>query len=105
MGDAQDDQWDGMYQKDIFGRILKEKNVPIINAEYDNTQKYIPRSERSEWSAIGMLGKLIVIDDGSCKINELCTVGENGVATNSIDKKGYYVMDRLDRNHIQILFR
>lgn len=105
VGDAQDDQWDGMYQKDIFGRILKEKNVPIINAEYDNTQKYIPRSERSEWSAIGMLGKLIVIDDGSCKINELCTVGENGVATNSIDKKGYYVMDRLDRNHIQILFR
>lgn len=105
VGDAQEDQWGDMYKKDIFGRILKEQNIPIINTEYDNTKKYIPRSERPEWAAIGMLGKLVVIDDGSCKVNELCTVGENGVATNSNEEKGYYVMARLDENHIQILFR
>lgn len=105
VGDAQEDQWGDMYKKDIFGRIIKEQNIPIINAEYDNTKKYIPRSKRTEWAAIGMLGKLVVIDDGSCKVNELCIIGENGVATNSIDKKGYYVMDRLDKNHIQIVFR
>jgi len=105
VGDAQEDQWGDMYKKDIFGRIIKEQNIPIINAEYDNTKKYIPRSKRTEWAAIGMLGKLVVIDDGSCKVNELCTIGENGVATNSNEGKGYYVMARLDENHIQIVFR
>lgn len=105
VGNAQEDQWGDMYKKDIFGRIIKEQNIPIINTEYDNTKKYIPRSERTEWAAIGMLGKLVVIDDGSCKVNELCTIGENGVATKSNEKKGYYVMARLDENHIQIVFR
>lgn len=105
VGDAQEDQWGDMYKKDIFGRIIKEQNIPIINTEYDNTKKYIPRSERTEWAAIGMLGKLVVIDDGSCKVNELCTIGENGFATNSNEGKGYYVMARLDENHIQIVFR
>lgn len=29
-----------------------------LNPEYDPTQEYVPRQERKEWSAIGLLGKL-----------------------------------------------
>ncbi len=79
--------------------------VPKLNPDYDPTRVYIPRSQRPEWVAIGMLGKLVVMDDGSCKVKGWCKAGKNGIATIAKEKQGYYVMDRLDKNHIKILFR
>ena len=77
--------------------------VPKLNPDYDNTQQYIPRSKRPEWAAIGLLGKLVVIDDGSCVINGYCKVGEGGIAVMSEQKTRFRVMARLDDNHIKIL--
>ena len=116
------DNWHGMYEKDIFGRVLTEvvhvdeytddngniipehdeKRV-ILNQEWNPELKYINREDRQEWDAIGMLGKIIVVDDGTCQINGYCKVSNNGIATKS--ENGYRVIQRLDDNHIKIIFR
>ena len=118
------DVWKNRYLKDIFGRPLTKtihieeyideetkKIIPahdivenIINPDWDNNQKYISREDRFEWSAIGLLGKLIVVDDGTCEVNGYCKVSDNGIGTKS-DNYGYRVMSRLDDTHIKILFR
>ena len=119
------DNWHGMYETDIFGRYIIDtvhveehideetgETIPdhyeerlVLNPEWNHEQKYEAREDRSEWSAIGMLGKLIVIDDGTCEVNGYCKVADNGIATKSDDKSGYRVMARLDDTHIKILFR
>lgn len=133
VGDVYDDQWKDMYLTDVFGReILEEIDVPTetietpdpdnpqntitkvikeahreiapkLNPNYNSNEKYIPRSERPEWSAVGMLGKLVAVDDGTCKINGWCKVGEGGIATKSRARTNYRVMARLDDTHIKIL--
>ncbi len=132
-GDVYDDQWKGMYLYDIYGRPLWEDvevpdetiEVPDpeqpdrtvtrviipahtehrqkLNPDFDNTQAYVPRSERPEWAAVGMLGKLVMRDDGTCRADGWCTVGENGTATYSGTRTKYRVMARLDESHIRVL--
>ena len=76
---------------------------PIINPDYDPDEKYIPREERPEWGIVGMMGQLIVIDDGTCVVNGNCTVGDGGIATAS--ESGWRVIARLDETHVKVLFR
>ena len=132
-GETHEDQWRGMYQTDIYGRpILEEVTIPDefimlpdpqnpektiktlireahteirqkLNENYDSTQQYIPRSKRPEWSAVGLLGKLVVIDDGMCEVNGWCTAGEGGIAVKSEQKTRFKVMARLDQNHIRVM--
>ena len=86
--------------------VIEQAHTEIrqkLNPEYDNTQEYIPRSERPEWDAVGVLGKLVAIDDGSCEENGWCKVGEGGIATISEQKTRFRVMKRLDQNHIKLL--
>ncbi len=116
------DVWHNKYQRDIFGALLTETvEVPeqvndlgdmipahtevhyIENPEYNPELQYVPRTERPEWAAVGMLGKLVVVDDGTCQINGFCRAGQNGVATASED--GYRVIARVDNNHVKIIFR
>ena len=77
--------------------------IPKLNPAYDPTQEYISRDERKEWSAVGMMGKLIVLDDGSCKPNGYCTVGSGGIATAS--ESGYRVLERLDIDTVRIVLK
>lgn len=123
VGDVHDDQWKGMYQYDIFGRPLYE-NVEVpemtdrkrnaireahtehrqrINPNYDTTQIYLPRSQRPEWDAVGMLGKLVAVDDGTCIVDGWCKAGADGVATYSNSRTKYRVMARIDETHIKVL--
>lgn len=106
-GNAQDDQWQGMYEKDEWGRIIYEnvdgEKKPKINSKYDNDKTYIPRSERKEWSIVGMLGVLLVRDDGSCVINGYCKPNINGIATKS--DIGYRVIGRVSENIVKIIFK
>ena len=53
--------------------------------------------------AVGMLGKLVAVDDGSCRVNGWAAVGEGGAATNSEERTKYRVMARLDERHVRIL--
>ncbi len=123
IGDSHDDQWNGMYVSDIFGspvfedvevpdRIDEESNVIIpahsehrlkLNPDYDNSRTYIPRSKRPEWAAVGMMGKLVVTDDGSCTVNGWCKPADGGVGTKSDIRTNFRVMKRLDANHVRVL--
>ncbi|GAA3324898.1 hypothetical protein GCM10020331_054600 [Ectobacillus funiculus] len=54
--------------------------------------------KRPEWVAVGMLGKLLIRDDGTCKVNSYCQPNDDGIATAS--DKGYRVMERTGPNQI-----
>lgn len=133
VGGVYDDQWKDMYVRDIFGTpVCEEVNVPEesikvpsgknpkkmvkkviypahkeirmkLNPDYDSTQPYIARTERKEWSAVGMIGQLVAVDDGLCEIDGYCKPGDNGIAMWSHEKTKYRVMERLDENHIKVL--
>jgi len=133
VGDVHDDQWQGMYLYDIFGRPLWEdvevldetmelpdpedptKTVTQVvipahverrqklNPDYDSSQPYRPRTQRPEWDAVGMLGKLVAVDDGSCQVNGWCAPGVGGIATRSQERTRYRVMARLDERHVRVL--
>lgn len=133
VGDVHDDQWQGMYLYDVFGRPLWEDvEVPDVTVEepdpenpestvtrviipahiehrqklnpaYDGSQPYLPRTQRPEWDAVGMLGKLVAVDDGTCQAGGWCTVGEGGAATHSAERTRYRVMARLDECHVRVL--
>lgn len=105
IGDAQSDDWQGKYETDVYGaRILVDGTYKLsegFDEEKDNN--YTPRAERAEWAAVGLVGKLVVRDDGSCKVNGFCYPKKNGIATESAE--GYRVMKRIDKNHIRILVK
>ena len=133
IGDVHDDQWAGMYLYDIFGRPLwedvevpavtmempgpkdPERTVPQVvipahterrqklNPDYDSEMTYLPRTQRPEWDAVGLLGKLVAVDDGSCQVNSWCTAGEGGVAVHSEARTRFRVMARLDENHVRLM--
>ena len=123
IGNSYDDQWIGREIRDEWGRIIyeeveieeerdEESNIlqearkemqPKLNKDYDNTQLYIGRSQRKEWDAVGMLGQLLVRDDGTCQVNSYCKCGKEGVATAS--EAGYRVLARVSDNIIKVLFR
>lgn len=77
--------------------------IPKINPEYHAEEEYIPRSERKEWDTIGMMGQLLVRDDGSCISGGFCLPADGGIATAS--ENGYYVMARVTANIVKVLLR
>lgn len=122
VGNTFEDTWSGIYLHDVYGRPIKEeieeervtgvdeegneiketvkRIVQKINPDYDPNQTYIPRSQRPEWDIIGLLGQLIVIDDGTCQVGERCRCNDQGIATVG-DK--YDVIKRLDDTHVVLL--
>ena len=71
--------------------------------EYDPERTYVQRSERKEWSAVGMLGVLSVMDDGSCKINGFFKLDDGGIASDS--DTGYRVVKRVTDNIVEVIFK
>ena len=88
-------EWHGKYLKDDFGRIIYEeiegKRVPKINPNYDDSLEYIPRDRRKEWGNVGILGQILVRQDGTLKAGDYAGC-LNGFATKSTDNKGYRVL-------------
>lgn len=125
IGDSYERQWMGMYVTDIYGRVVYEdvevekeyttfddegnevtttqtvtEHRPKLNPDYDAAKEYIPRSKRPEWATVGFLGKLVVMDDGTCVVGSRCSCGKDGIAT---DGTAYRVLKRLDESHVMIL--
>lgn len=120
LGDAFDSYWHGKYVTDAYGRIQYEtkeypevkdeegniiqpaftQEVPVISQEFDATREYVSRRERKEYDCFAMLGKLIVEDDGTCEAGSYCYPNDNGIATRKYE--GFYVLERIDSNHIRI---
>lgn len=88
---------------DEDGEQVYKGTRPVLNPDYDHTQKYISRFDRKEWSPVGMLGVLSVIDDGTCEVNGYCKVADGGIATAS--ESGYRVIKRVTDNIIKVVFR
>lgn len=105
IGDVHSDDWNGKYVTDVFGARIVENGAWKLSDEFDinKDDEYINRLDRKEWSAVGMIGKLIVIDDGSCEVNGYCKATTNGIATKS--DTGYRVIARIDGNHIKIVMK
>lgn len=77
--------------------------VPKLNPDYNPEKEYIPRSERNEWDAVGMMGQLLVHDDGTCVPGRYCTWTDGGAATAS--ETGYYVMSRVSDGIVKVIFK
>lgn len=111
-----------MYLRDVYGRYIieeveLERTLPNgetetytqkqlkVNPDYNPEEKYIPRSQRSEWDAVGLLGKLYVHDDGTAIVNGYVKVDENGIATYSSEKTNIRVLSRINKNVIQVFLK
>lgn len=68
LGDAGELQWTQTHEVDDFGatkyQVVKGKKLPKVNPNYNPNKSYQPRSQRVEWTAVGMLGKLFVRTSG-----------------------------------------
>lgn len=128
VGDNAEWEWKDKYLYDNYGRVITEmveqfeyvknpetketEKVSIgfaprrkLNPNYDPEQVYIRRSERSEWSTIGLIGKLHVTDDGTCVVGGYATVGNNGVATKSESKTNMRIMKRISDTVILVFMK
>ena len=123
IGDVAELRWAGKFEVDEWNRIIYEEvEVPTItdpdgtviveahteikpkiNALWDKTKSYISRKNRPEWISVGLLGKLLVRDDGSCIVGGYCMPNENGIATTS--ETGYKVIKRIGTNQIKIILK
>jgi len=123
VGDAAELHWKKKYLTDQWGRVQYEEvfieeetdeqgNIiipahtdtrAVINPEWDPEEVYVPRSRRPEWITIGLLGKLLLRDDGTCKAGGYCQPGTGGAARAA--DTGYRVLKRLLPDQILILFR
>lgn len=125
IGNAASTQWKNKYLTDAFGKeytqeiecpeILDEEgNViqeahtliePILNPDFDPEVEYIPRESRPEWALVGLLGQIVVCDDGTCEAGKYCVCGEGGKATASEGRNGWRVLERIDESHIKVFFK
>lgn len=104
VGNSAELDWHDKYKTDVYGRLIyDESHNPIVNENYDDKLEYVPRGARKEYSKVGLLGQLVVQDDGTCEVNGYCTASVNGVATKS--DSGYRVIKRIDETHIKIILK
>ena len=105
IGDAATEDWHGKYARDVFGERIIENGAYKLSEDFDEELdgNYTSRLKRPEWGIVGLAGKLILVDDGTCVVNGYCSPAVGGVATAST--KGYRVMSRIDDTHIKVLVK
>lgn len=124
VGNTASEEWQGKYLSDVFGTKLSQTiEIPaeineetgevikeaftttqyVLNPDYDPNEEYVMRENRKEWGTVGMLGQVVVIDDGTCVVGGRVEPSINGIGTAS--DKGYRVMKRIDENHIKVLVK
>jgi len=83
------------------GKIVQ---FPKVSAEYNVNTSYIPRIERQEWDAVGMLGKLVVHSAEPITSDWVSPTGD-GRAVNASEGVGYQVLEVIDNFTVRILFK
>lgn len=117
IGDAEEMNWHGKYEKDEFGRIVYETETRVlddgtvvertekkISADYDPEKPYTPRSKRPEWYPVGLLGKLLVRQDGSLHSGDY-VAAINGIATKSEERTNIKVLEVISEDIVKVLVR
>lgn len=89
-----------------LNNLISILKINVYNHEFDSTLEYIPRSERKEWSPIGLLGKLLVRTSENINSTRV-DAGPDGKAKNGTK---YHVLKTIkdfdgDYGIIQILFK
>lgn len=96
-------EWHNRFLRDEWGRELKDENgESIINPEYDKTRSYISRDNRPEWDVVGLLGQVLVRQDGTLKVGGYAGC-VNGIATDS--DHGYRVLKIVNDNIALVLVK
>ncbi|WP_332699102.1 peptidase G2 autoproteolytic cleavage domain-containing protein [Halalkalibacter lacteus] len=121
IGDSGEMRWKDKFVTDKWGRVQRHEvtvpaqtdktgNViiaerkeiqPILNPDWDPKIEYVSRLKRPEWVTVGLLGKVLVRDDGSCQVGGYCRPNDEGIATTS--SEGYRVMMRTEPDQILVL--
>lgn len=121
VGNSAELGWQGRYVLDEWGRrtyrevLIPEKRgtdgslitparkevQPVINPDWNSEQLYVPRRLRQEWVAVGMLGKILARDDGSCVSGGFCRPNQDGIATKA--ESGYLVLKRTGGTQVLVL--
>ena len=76
---------------------------PMLNPQFDPTLDYVSRESRPEWVRVGILGQLLVRDDGTLTPGGYCLPDATGIATAA--PFGYRVLKRDSPDRAIILFR
>lgn len=100
--------WKKRYETDNFGRRKYTKTAtqeiqPLLNTNWNPACKYIARKDRAEWIPVGLIGQILVRDDGTCDTHGFCRPNDDGIATKA--ESGFFVIKRTGDNQILILFR
>lgn len=121
IGDAEEMNWHGKYERDEFGRCVYEEirrvqnegtefefvevaKVKKISKDYDPNKTYIPRSKRPEWAPVGLLGKVLVRHDGTLSAGDYVKA-INGIASKSEEKTNIRVLEVVSENVIRVLIK
>ena len=101
-------EWHGMYLKDKFGRDIYEEvdgeMIQVKNPNYDESLVYISRDKRKEWCKVGIVGQVIVRQDGTLESGSYINC-VNGIATKSTEKTSYRVVKVIDETVAIILVK
>ncbi|TDT61295.1 peptidase G2 autoproteolytic cleavage domain-containing protein [Fonticella tunisiensis] len=92
--------------EELNGDIKASERVerrPLINNNWNRNTKYVPRSKRSEWVSVVITGRVLVRDDGTCRVNGYCLPNGEGIATSWYS--GFRVLERRGANQIVILIK
>lgn len=121
LADSGELRWRGKFKTDEWGRVQYQwrvrppvmgedgqealpggqERVPVLNPAWDPDRPYVPRLNRPEWVPVGLVGKLLARDDGTCVPGGRCMPEEGGVATAS--DEGFLVLKRTGRRQVLVL--
>ena len=105
IGNGAELYWQGTYSTDIYGRpVTNGKGERLYSSKFDPGMQYIPRSQRREWDAVGLVGRLIIRDNGICTVGGYCTA-VNGIANFTKNKTNVRMLKRIDDVHIEVLIK
>ena len=125
VGDSHEEDWHRRFMTDAFGRLLRQTvEIPaqedengceiipgyttewfVVNPEWDAEEAYVPRSERSEWDIVGLMGKLYVRDDGTAAAGGYVKPAEGGIATAAETRTRWRVLERTGDNIVRVMMR
>ena len=97
--------YDTVSEMTIMTTVKDVEYTPIKHPDYDDSVVYMPRSMRSEWKQVNILGKCYVLcDDNKVQAGDFITVSDKGTVKKATTKDvlRYPVLQRIDDNTILI---
>lgn len=92
--------------KDFEGNVVVPARVERrarINPNWNPDCECQNRLDLPDWVPVGLIGKLLVRDDGTCRPGGYCYPNGDGIAAAA--SQGYRVMKRVSPNIVQILLK